>query len=295
MQHRRLLPYLSYWMLGSELIVAVERLVFAEPAKVREATDALRDERNVMALLRWNETNRERLDEVLPEALVVLPIGATEQHGPHLPTGTDAFVAEAVAYAAASRAADRARRDLVVAPVLSFGASDHHLPFGATLSLSPETMTAALVDLARSVAADGGGRMVIVNGHGGNKGPCNSAGAVASTRHGVALAYVDYWDLFPADAAGASVRPNVPGHAGAFETSLVLGLRPELVAERPARETQPAVPEASGVTVHANAVWGNIDGYTDRPADADADAGKRWFDALADALADRLVTLADVL
>lgn len=245
-----------------------------------------------MALLRWNETNRVRLGELLPEALVVLPIGATEQHGPHLPTGTDAFVAEAVASAAAERAAPRARRDLVVAPVLSFGASDHHLPFGGTLSLSPETMTAVLADLARSVAADGGGRMVIVNGHGGNKGPCNSAGAVASTRYGVALAYVDYWDLFPADAAD---RPNVPGHAGAFETSLLLGLRPELVAERPDRAEQPAVPAASGVTVHANAVWGSIDGYTDRPADADADSGKRWFDALAGALADRLVTLADVL
>lgn len=244
-----------------------------------------------MALLRWNETNRERLGDLLPDALVVLPIGATEQHGPHLPTGTDAFVAEAVASAAASRAVERTPRDLVLAPVLSFGASDHHLPFGGTLSLSPETMTAVLVDIARSVATDGGRRMVMVNGHGGNKGPCNSAGAAASTRHGVAVAYVDYWDLFPADADW----PNVPGHAGAFETSLVLGLRPELVGERPSRGTQPAVPEASGVTVHANAAWGNIDGYTDRPADADADTGERWFDALADALADRLVTLAAVL
>lgn len=245
-----------------------------------------------MTLLRWNETDRRRLGEVLPEALVVLPIGATEQHGPHLPTGTDAFVAEAVASAAAARAAGESARDLVLAPVLSFGASDHHLPFGGTLSLSTETMTSALVDLARSVAADGGRRMVIVNGHGGNKGPCNSAGAIASTRHGVALAYVDYWDLLPEDTPD---RPNLPGHAGRFETSLVLGLRPELVADRPGRESQPAVPNAPGVTVHANAVWANIDGYTDRPADADADAGKRWFDALADALADRLVTLASVL
>ncbi|MQA76801.1 MAG: creatininase family protein, partial [Solirubrobacterales bacterium] len=139
-----------------------------------------------MALFRWDEINRATLTTVLPDALVVLPVGATEQHGPHLPTGTDALLVTAVTGAAAQRAAPRAPRDVVLAPTLPFGASDHHFPFGGTLSLSQETMTAAMVELAGSVGRDGGHRMVIVNGHGGNKGACFSAAAAASTRHGMA-------------------------------------------------------------------------------------------------------------
>ncbi|MQA04084.1 MAG: creatininase family protein, partial [Streptosporangiales bacterium] len=121
---------------------------------------------------------------------------------------------------------------------------------------------------------------------------CFSAAAAASTRHDLPVAYVDYWDLLPADLDG---RPHLPGHAGVFESSLVLALRPELVRERPARAEQPEVPAAPDVSVAAKAVWANVDGYTDRPVDADEAAGKRWFELLADALADRLVTLAAAL
>ncbi|MGH3587728.1 MAG: creatininase family protein, partial [Pseudonocardia sp.] len=96
----------------------------------------------------WNELTREQLGAVLPDALVVLPVGATEQHGPHLATGTDALVVDAVARAAVAAAGTD--RDLVLAPTLPFGASDHHLPFGGTLSLRVETMTEVVLDLARS-------------------------------------------------------------------------------------------------------------------------------------------------
>lgn len=245
-----------------------------------------------MTLLRWNETDRETLAAVLPEALVVLPIGATEQHGPHLPTGTDAFLATAVAESGVTRAQSRVARDLVLAPTLSFGASDHHFPFGATLSLTTETMATVLLELARSVSTVGGRRLLIVNGHGGNIGPCTSAAAAASTRYDIAVAHLSYWDLLPADL---DHRPHLPGHAGEFETSLVLALRPELVRPRPQRESPPAVPAAPDVSVAARALWANVDGFSDRPVDADAAAGQRWHELLADALADRLVTLAKVL
>lgn len=245
-----------------------------------------------MALLYWDETDRETLTRVLPDALVVLPIGATEQHGPHLPTCTDALIVGSLARAAAERAAEHTSVDVVVAPVLPFGSSDHHFPYGGTLSLTPETMTAVITDVARSVGRDGGRRVVVVNGHGGNHGPGIAAAAAVSTRHDVAVAYVDYWSLLPASEHGGV---NVPGHAGAFETSMMLRLRPELVRELPTREAQPGVPAAPDVTVSAAAVWHNIDGFTDRPMDADAEAGKRWFESLTGALADRLVTLAEVL
>jgi creatinine amidohydrolase len=86
------------------------------------------------------EMNREQLKAEAAAALAVVPIGATEQHGPHLPTGTDFFTVEIVARAAAERAS--AEVPIIVAPALPFGSSHHHFIFGATLSLSTDTSIA---------------------------------------------------------------------------------------------------------------------------------------------------------
>ncbi len=241
-----------------------------------------------MTVHEWSELTREQLGLLLPEALVVLAVGATEQHGPHLPTGTDALVVDAVVRRAAAAAA--AGRDLVLAPTLAFGASDHHFPFGGTLSLRVETMTEVLLDLARSVAVSGGRRLLIVNGHGGNRGACQSAAQRAATAHELHVAYADYWELLLADAPPGPADPPVPGHAGAFESSLVTHLRPELVRELPGRAA-PAPGPSLGVSVQEQASWTRIDGFTDRPADADAEAGQRWFEACVAALAARIERL----
>ncbi|MFC4948200.1 creatininase family protein [Pseudonocardia sp. GCM10023141] len=243
-----------------------------------------------MTTYRWAELTRERLGALLPQAWVVLPVGATEQHGPHLPTGTDALVVDAVVAAAATTPTGR---DLVVAPTLPFGASDHHFPFGGTLSLRVETMTEVLLDLARSVHAAGGRRLFVVNGHGGNRGPCHSAAQRAATAHpGLRVAYADYWELLLADAGPDPGGTPVPGHAGAFETSLVAHLRPELVCDLSDRPGPAAAPGPRAVTVHEQESWTRIDGFTDRPATAGADAGRQWFDACVAALAARLTALA---
>src|SRR5262245_30841890 len=112
------------------------------------------------------ELTRDQARALAPEALVVLPVGAIEQHGPHLPVGTDYFVVEHIARAAAMSLADRV--PILVAPALPFGSSHHHLPFGGTLSLSTETYYRALRDLAESLIASGFRRIFILNGHGGN-------------------------------------------------------------------------------------------------------------------------------
>jgi creatinine amidohydrolase len=236
----------------------------------------------------WQHTNRERLAALLPEALVVVPIGATEQHGRHLATGTDALIAETVARRSADAAGERSSRPLVVTPTVSFGASDHHLPFGGTLSLSPHTLLAVLGDLLRSIAVQGGRRVVLVNGHGGNVGVCHAAAADAASTHGLAVAHLDYWAL-----AEAEEGLFVPGHAGEFETSLVLALIPDDVATPVVRDAQPQVPAVSDLGLHDAAVWQAIDGYTDRPDRADADAGARRLDHLVAQAADRLIALAE--
>lgn len=244
-----------------------------------------------MTLWRWAECTREELRAVLPDGIVVLPIGATEQHGPHLATGTDALLSGTVTERAAMVASATSARDLVLAPCLAFGASDHHLAFGGTLSLSSETMTAVLGDLGRSVVADGGRRLVIVNGHGGNRGVCHAAAAALSARHGLVVAIVHYWELLAAPGDGTPV----PGHAGEFETSMVLAVRPELVRDRGRRPAVPPESAVEGVDVHDAGAWQRIDGYTDEPERANTTRGKAWLEECVTELAGRLVELGSAL
>lgn len=239
---------------------------------------------------RWQECTRERLAGVLPEALVVLPVGATEQHGPHLPTGADAWLVGTVADRAVDRAAEASSRPLVLAPALPFGASDHHLRYGATLSLTQETLLAVLLELCRSVAVSGGRRLLLVNGHGGNRGCCQAAAAAAAARHELAVGYTDYWDLF-----GEPGTVPVPGHAGRFETAMVRALHPELVQPPPERDPVPEPPAVSDVDLHSGRIWGDLDGFTDRPADATEADGREFLDRCVAGLADRLIDLAERL
>lgn len=242
-----------------------------------------------MALHIWSECTRERLGEIVGEALVILSIGATEQHGPHLPTGTDALIAESLAASAAREAVKDSARELVLAPTIPVGASDHHFPFGGTLSLQAETTTAVLVDLLRSIHECGGSRALIVNGHGGNTGPCNTAAQIASTRYGMHVGYLNYWAVLPWDF------PHSVGHAGTFESSLVSHLAPLLVHAPLPAQPRPVPPAVPDVVLHSEVVWRTIDGYTDQPSEADAELGSAWFTQLRDALAERIVALAGAL
>jgi creatinine amidohydrolase len=245
-------------------------------------------ERSEPKAQRWAETDRETLRRVLPDAVVLLPIGATEQHGRHLATGTDALLAATTCERAADAATGRSSRPLVLAPPLAYGASDHHLEFGGTLSLSAQTLLTVLLDVARSVSIQGGRRLVVVNGHGGNVGVCQTFAAIASTRHELAVAYLNYWRLAPTDL-------RVPGHAGEFETSLMLAVRPDLVAGATHREPPQPPPAVADVEIHSAEIWRSIDGYTDHPERADAEQGKRWLDTIVGAMADRFVELAGAL
>lgn len=99
----------------------------------------------------WTESTREELRTALPESVVIIPTGATEQHGPHLPTGHDTFSVVEVA----EQAAAVATGSFVIAPALPFGSSQHHLPFGGTLSLSIGTYYRVVRELVESVVAAG--------------------------------------------------------------------------------------------------------------------------------------------
>ncbi|HEX5692471.1 MAG TPA: creatininase family protein, partial [Roseiflexaceae bacterium] len=145
-----------------------------------------------MSLL-FDEHTREELRALAPTTLLVLPVGATEQHGPHLPVATDRLAVEHIARAAAQEAA--AQIPVLVAPTLPFGSSHHHIPFGGTLSLGTETYYRVLVDLAESLIASGFRRIFILNGHGGNSELIQLAARDVALKHPAHLAAAPYWTI----------------------------------------------------------------------------------------------------
>jgi creatinine amidohydrolase len=234
------------------------------------------------------EMNREQLKVEAPAALAILPIGATEQHGPHLPTGTDFFTVETVARAAAEQAS--ADVPIIVAPALPFGSSHHHFVFGATLSLSTDTYYRVLCDLLESLVTDGFTRIFLVNGHGGNHELAELAARDMTLRHPVKIAAGSYWKIAWPELieSGAHQGRKMPGHAGDFETSLMLSLRPDLVpAARPHRdgefETDPAGLQTYRSETHG--WWSEINGFTDSPDRATPEKGARFRDAVVKGLA----------
>lgn len=163
--------------------------------------------------------------------VAVLACGAVEQHGPHLPTGTDAYLGTAVAERAARIAANT-----LVAPTIRPGLSDHHVHFAGTVSLRVETFVALLRDHVESLARHGFQRLVIFPSHGGNidvmKAHLPYLARMVADRCEVAmplkpLAGTDRLREF---LTGREIRPGRAGaHAGYTETSEMLAFRPDLV------------------------------------------------------------------
>jgi|SRR5579871_38894 len=235
------------------------------------------------------EMTRHELRAIAAGTTVILPLGATEQHGPHLPAGTDFFTVEQLALGAAERAS--AEIPVIVTPGLPFGSSDHHLIFGATLSLRTETYYRVLMDLLKSLVTDGFTRIFLLNGHGGNHELAELAARDTALELPARVAAASYWTI-AWDAlveAQAHLGCRLPGHAGVFETSMMLALRPELVAqERPHRDyTQDTNPRAfHGPYRHElHGFWKEIDGYSDSPDRGTAERGRRYYDVVVTALA----------
>jgi creatinine amidohydrolase len=234
------------------------------------------------------EWTREEARAQGPATLAIMPVGATEQHGPHLPVGTDHFAVEHIARAAAAAAA--LTIPVVVAPTLPFGSSQHHLPFGGTLSLSTETYYKVVYELAESLIIGGFRRIFIVNGHGGNQELIQLVARDLALKHPVHMAAASYWTTaWEAMIAVTTEGPTrMPGHAGMFETALVMALRPELIREpRPHRDLS-APPQLSlhrAYRAESHGSWQSFDGYTDSPDRATGELGTAYLQAIVPAVA----------
>ncbi len=158
--------------------------------------------------------------------IALLPIGATEQHGPNLTMDTDFRSA----YEVAMRIAGRLQPHAVVLPTLPYGSSDHHMGFPGTVSLSPETILVLLRDIAASVKRHGLTSLVLVNGHNGNTGILNVAANKLRYEFDLKTAVMFYFQQ-AADVVRKHAQTDRYGHACEIETSVMMAVAPDCVRE----------------------------------------------------------------
>ncbi|MGE0783646.1 creatininase family protein [Mycolicibacterium sp.] len=230
----------------------------------------------------WSDLTRDEVGAAARSgAVAVLPIGAVEQHGPHLPTGTDALLAARAVAAAVERTGN------VALPPLAYGCSLGHTDhWPGTLSLSVSTLTAVVADIGRWVHASGFRKWIVVNSHATNGPPSQSSLlTLRYERPGLRTRFVSLYDITVQASQGYLADAEDP-HANEAETSMVMHLAPELVhLDRAVDEVDRTV---GGVLTYAMPDV-TVSGVVGRPTESSATSGKELFNAITDGIADLLI------
>ncbi len=215
------------------------------------------------------------------QTLVMLPIAAVEQHGPHLPTGTDHIICSSVA-----EAVERANPESVLLlPTYWLGASAHHLRLGATMTAELDTYIATLCEMARQPLNDGFKRVTFLNGHGGNVDPMKVALRELHVEFpDTVLSGASYWSIAEEVIAnGLDGEDKFVGHACEFETSMIQHLRPELVDEEKRAHAGPWMDDVvEGLFVSRDMKQRTQAGCTGRPDLATAEKGAAMFEGIVE-------------
>ena len=228
-------------------------------------------------------TGPEIATEISSSSILLLPIGAVEQHGPHLPLSVDHVIAHETATAVVDECGDEL--DVWQLPTISISKSSEHAWSPGTLYLSPETLLAMLRDIGRSITPTGAARLVLLNGHGGNTTHLGTALRELRLEFGLKT-FLMHPALPP--AYGGSSTENELGmgiHGGLDETSVFMHLRPDQVQlEKAARRVPEALDKNTHVKFGGSVSFGwlsndfNPDGYIGDPTGATAERGKQLFE-----------------
>ncbi len=232
-----------------------------------------------LAAMTWEEAR----DAAGAGTVAILPVGAIEAHGPHLPLDTDVIIALAMARAGAARVAARGER-VVVLPPLTYTAAAFAAGFAGTLSLRPETVTATVVDIAAGLTRHGFGLLAIANAHLDPTHLASLDAAVHAIRRagGVVVAFPNIatkpWALRLSDEFKSGAC-----HAGQFETSIVLAERPALVRESTRTALPPNPTSLSRAIRDGKRTFeeaGGTRAYFGYPAEATAEEGHATIEML---------------
>jgi len=226
-----------------------------------------------MAEIRWDRMTAPELRAMAErDAIVLLPVAAMEQHGPHLPVA----------------AADM---PVLVLPGMWTGMSEHHLPFGGTITLSFAEFRGVLSGVARSLRAIGFSRLLLVNGHGGNIDPLSVAARELAVEYGMPIVACMPWLVAAEAVAGILEAQKGPGHACEAETSVMLAMTPETVQagklEEAVRQAPPAITGRPGYSrFWSFSERAPITGTIGDPRAGTAEKGERLLNAMAETLAE---------
>jgi len=229
-------------------------------------------------------TGPQVMERLTTRSIVIQPLGAVEQHGPHLPLSTDLVIAQTTAETAVDAAGDDL--DLWLLPPLAYTKSNEHAWSPGTVWLSATTMLAVLDDLGRCLAGTPARKVVFLNGHGGNSALVAVANREVRLAHGLMTFLVH--PFVPADQGGTS-PPEELGmgiHGGADETAVMLHLRPDLVdMSRAARNVPEGLTAFDRVRFGGSVPFGWLSndfgpsGVIGDPTLATPELGRRLFEA----------------
>ncbi|HEX6357682.1 creatininase family protein [Actinophytocola sp.] len=222
--------------------------------------------------------------------VLLLPVGAVEPHGPHAPLGTDEIISAGMCARAAARLADDPDVRVLVLPTLNYGVTEFGAAFPGAVSVSASTLHALIVDVCRSLAAQGFSRLVVVNNH-------FEPAHVETLRKATAEAGVAYLDLVRRRNAARLTAEFQSGacHAGQYETSLVLADRPALVDTATMATLPPRPVDMPAAMAEGRAdflAMGMDRAYCGAPAAATDAEGRSTFDTLTDLLVEAIREVA---
>jgi creatinine amidohydrolase len=233
--------------------------------------------------VRWEDLTWPEIEGLLrdrPREVALLPVGATEQHGPHLPTGTDTIVARGLCEATS------AVTGAPVLPALALGCSyGHGTELPGTLSLPPERLAEMVVDAVRWASHSGVRRVLAVNGHFGNQAALSVAADHLRHDHpDLRFGVLNWWTLTPAIAA-QTLADGEDVHANRAETALMMALAPEHVRfdQLPLADDED---RTDGLVFRYTAPVLSRNGVTGRPSEANPELGSKLLSEVVDVLCD---------
>ena len=256
------------------------------------------------AEMAWHEIQgASRQDRV-----AVLPVAIYEDHGPHLPVDVDVVLCTEIC----ERAVARVPSEAVLVPPVAHGYSPHHMDFHGTISIDWDVFIRYVKNVCCSLAHHGFARILIVNGHGSNTSPVDLAARLTIVEHEgrVLCATVNHWGLERVRKFGEQLRDSSFGggaHAGEYETSLYLALRPGLVDMRRAVDERTPLPESfaidllagthpEGSAAHLMPYWSSLSasGVMGDATKATPEKGEKLLEAARDSLIDLIRELRAV-